>query len=225
MNAPAAAYDLWGLAVANAAFFTCFAACCFRPLTRGDWPLLAAFALFVSMHFVERYGAPFSLHVLCAWLPSLAAVVDRSPHAAAHLWPLLSGETMQPHANLVYATSHALVLAGFAVLALASRALDGARRAGGLAVAGPYRWLRHPQIAALGLVTVGLLLQWPTLPTVALLGLLAAMGWRVAQADEESLHLQFGLTYAEYAGRTPAFVPDPRQLRLPATRRGCADRA
>jgi protein-S-isoprenylcysteine O-methyltransferase Ste14 len=200
MSAVEGDYGLWALVLANVLCFTGFATLLLKPVTRADWGIIGAFAVFVCAHFAERYGWPLSQFVLAGWLP-----LSPTSHDTGHVWPLVFGTA--PHANPLHVAGYGFILGGYALLATASHTLHHAQRAGRLATDGVYARLRHPQMTALGLVMIGFVLQWPTAPTVALLPLLIAVAVRAAQADDETLRLQYGLAYAEYASATPAWVP------------------
>src|SRR3546814_13855002 len=64
--------------------------------------------------------------------------------------------------------SYLFIAGGMWVIVAAWRVLWAAARAGTLATAGPYAWVRHPQYAGFLAVMVGFLLQWPTLPTLVM---------------------------------------------------------
>ncbi len=53
----------------------------------------------------------------------------------------------------------------------------------------------------------GFLLQWPTLLTLLMFPVLLIMYARLAVAEESAMQQQFGTAYAQYAARTPRFIP------------------
>ena len=53
----------------------------------------------------------------------------------------------------------------------------------------------------------GFLLQWPTIPTLAMFPILVTMYVRLAYREEREVLAEFGSAYAQYAQQTPAFVP------------------
>jgi protein-S-isoprenylcysteine O-methyltransferase Ste14 len=73
--------------------------------------------------------------------------------------------------------------------------------------------MRHPQYFGLILVVVALIVQWPTIPTLAMAPLLVFMYVRQARREDRELEARFGREFAAYAARVPAFVP-----RLPVLR-------
>jgi len=160
-----------------------------RPATRIEAGLAAAFALLMFVQAAAGGGVTpdvSAFGVAPAWLLPFM----RLPTQA---WSPLAGAC--------------LVIVGCALTAFAIHALRNAQRAGTLATQGPYAYLRHPQGAALACVSLGLLLPWPSLAACVLVIACVVLVVRAARVDEETLHLQFGLVYAEYVNRVPAWVP------------------
>ena len=71
------------------------------------------------------------------------------------------------------------------------------------------------------LVMIGLLRQWPTIPTLALFPVLVVVYQRLAAAEERKV-AHFGRALREYAAATLAFVP---RHRLRSTVAGGTDMA
>jgi protein-S-isoprenylcysteine O-methyltransferase Ste14 len=73
---------------------------------------------------------------------------------------------------------------------------------------GPYRWLRHPNYAGLGLIALGtaLMLRSPAAAATALVLWLPAMLLRMRD-EERKLHRRLGAAYSEYARRSWRLLP------------------
>lgn len=71
---------------------------------------------------------------------------------------------------------------------------------------GPYRYMRHPVITSFFGIATGLFLINPALTTLAAL-LYTIWDFRRAAKQEEDLLSQILPGYAEYANRTPRFLP------------------
>lgn len=56
------------------------------------------------------------------------------------------------------------------------------------------------------LIMIGLLLHWPTLPTLAMLPVLVVLYWRLAVEEERETAARFGPAWAGYRRATPAFL-------------------
>jgi protein-S-isoprenylcysteine O-methyltransferase Ste14 len=54
---------------------------------------------------------------------------------------------------------------------------------------------------------IGFLLQWPTLPTLAIFPILVFVYRRLANAEEREIRARFGEAWDAYASRTPRFIP------------------
>ena len=81
------------------------------------------------------------------------------------------------------------------------------RGQGALVTNGLYAWVRHPQYSGLFLITIGLLIQWPTIVTVLTWPILLLMYVRLARREEVDMERLFGDAYLAYADRVPRFVP------------------
>ena len=101
--------------------------------------------------------------------------------------------------------SNGLMLGGLVLMGVGWRRIYRAR--GALVTDGPYARVRHPQYAGLSLVTVGMLVQWPTIVTLATWPLLLLVYWRLARREEREAEDRFGDAYRAYRARVPMFAP------------------
>lgn len=208
MKPDSSAYGLWSLVIANSLFFIAFAFSFYRPRTRRDWRSFGLYAAFIVALFTEMYGFPLTIYLLSGWLVQRFPGVDFLSHDAGHLLEVLFGWRGHPHFGPFHLLSQVFIFGGFWLLARAWKVLYEAQRAGRLATEGPYARLRHPQYAAFVLVMFGFLLQWPTLPTLAMFPILVAVYVRLARQEEEEALAAFGDAYRDYQQRTPAFFPN-----------------
>ncbi|MCU0611820.1 MAG: hypothetical protein MUE60_08540, partial [Candidatus Eisenbacteria bacterium] len=89
-------------------------------------------------------------------------------------------------------------------------------RGGGAVTGGLYRWVRHPQYAALGLVGLGLLLLWPRYYLLLAFVTMCFLYYALARAEERLMLGSCGEGYRSYLESTSAFFPgDRRFLRIP----------
>jgi protein-S-isoprenylcysteine O-methyltransferase Ste14 len=72
---------------------------------------------------------------------------------------------------------------------------------------GIYSYVRHPQYGGLFLITVGFLIQWPSLITLVMWPLLIFAYFRLAKREERDLEKQFSEEFIEYRRKVPAFMP------------------
>ena len=111
------------------------------------------------------------------------------------------------HMSPLHIVSNVLILGGLILLATAWKLLYNAQSNGVIAVSGPYARIRHPQYAAFMAIMIGFLIQWPTLPTLAMFPILLWLYVRLARREEQTALAQFGEMYACYAENTPRFFP------------------
>src|SRR6266566_1614181 len=178
----------------------------------GLWPLVVVNTVLFAL-FTEMYGAPLTVYLLGSWLGSRFPAL-RATHAGGHLWNDLIGWKYDPHLSPFHLASYVLIGAGFWLIAAAWRVLHEAAQAGRLASTGPYGHVRHPQYGGLLLIMTGFLVQWPTIPTLAMFPVLVIVYLRLARSEEREVAGRLGDTWAAYAARTPAFIP--AALRHPA---------
>lgn len=201
------AYGLWSLVFINSVVFLGFAFSFTRPRTGRDWRTFGTFAAFIVALFTEMYGFPLTIYLLSGWLGQRFPQIALLSHDGGHLWHTLFGLQGDPHFDLLHIASNLVILAGFIVLANAWRVLYKAQTTHTLAVSGPYATVRHPQYGGFVLIMLGFLLQWPTIPTLAMLPVLIWIYARLARREEADMIVEFGELYRSYARRTPAFLP------------------
>jgi protein-S-isoprenylcysteine O-methyltransferase Ste14 len=207
MSAPGNGYGLWSLVLVNSAIFIGFAYSFFKPLNLRDWRSFGAYSAFIVALFAEMYGFPLTIYLLSGWLGSRFPGVELFGHEAGHLWWLLTGQRGDPHFGPLHLLSFVFIFAGFTLLSKAWHVLYHAQRRHQLAVAGPYRLVRHPQYIGFVAIMLGFLLQWPTLLTLAMFPVLVLMYVRLAIAEERDSERAFGQAWQAYAAVTPRFIP------------------
>ena len=201
------AYGLWSAVIINSLIFILFAFSFTRPKTSRDWRSLGAFSAFIVALFTEMYGFPLTIYLLSGWLGNSYPGLDLFSHNAGHLWQTLLGWKGDPHTSLLHEASYLIILGGFIVIGSAWWVLYRAQRRHGLAVRGPYAYVRHPQYVGFVIVMLGFLLQWPTLITLMMFPVLVTMYLRLARREEREVMVEFGAEYARYTEVTPAFIP------------------
>jgi methanethiol S-methyltransferase len=156
-------YGFWSLVVVNAAIFVLLVLSWLTPVRRREWRSFGVFTAFVVALFTEMYGFPLTIYVLTAVLGSRYPALNPFSHASGHLWiTFLGGGAWMSAA--IHLVSNGLMLAGLVLMAAGWRRIHRAR--GALVTDGIYGWVRHPQYAGLFVITVGMLVQWPTIITL-----------------------------------------------------------
>jgi len=199
-------YGNWRDALIVSGVFLAFVLGFAWPRGGGEWRNAGVYSAFLISLFVEMFGIPLSIFVLAPLLDLRALDFGMNE---SHLWayfleragvmPLASG------VHLVMTVSMALIAAGLALVAVGWAQVFGARHE--LRTSGIYRFLRHPQYLGFIVVIIGLIVQWPTIPTLLMAPVLVVMYVRQARREDEDLQARFGDAFTAYASCVPAFVP------------------
>lgn len=78
---------------------------------------------------------------------------------------------------------------------------------GSLVTSGVYHFIRHPQYTGLMLMSIGMMLDWATLPMLVLFPIMIIMYVRLAKREEQDMLAEFGDGYRIYIKRTKRFIP------------------
>ena len=202
-------YGMWALVAIDSAVFILFAVSFFHPSGGRDWRALGGFSAFVVALFAEMYGYPLTIYLLSGVLGDKLGL----SHDAGHLWADLIGWSGDPHLSPFHLASWLLIGGGFWLIAAAWSRLHAAAKTGQLATDGPYARVRHPQYAGFIAIMVGFLLQWPTLPTLAMFPVLLVVYRRLAIREEREVAKTFGIEWDAYADGMPRFIPTLHRTR------------
>jgi len=197
-------YGFWSLVVVNVAIFVLLALSFLTPVQRREWRSFGVFTAFVVALFTEMYGIPLTIYVLTAVLGSRYPALNPFSHASGHLWITLFGGGAWM-SGVIHLVSNALMGAGLVSMWAGWRKIHQAQ--GALVTDGVYARVRHPQYAGLFLITVGMLVQWPTIITAATWPILLTVYYRLARREEREAEARYGEAYRVYRARVPMFVP------------------
>ena len=198
------AYGMWPAAVISIGIFIFFTLSYLKPKKRWEWRSMGAFSAFTVALFTEMYGFPLTIYILTSTLGSKYPVIDPFSHINGHLWVALSGGSMYAW-GLVMLVSWAVIIGGLVIMGKAWKQIHKAN--GEMVTSRLYRLVRHPQYSGLFLITVGFLIQWPTIITVVMWPILMLMYYRLARREEREMEMKFEAKYTEYKQRVPMFVP------------------
>jgi len=197
-------YGFWSLVVVNTAIFVLLALSYLTPVKRREWRSFGVFTGFVVALFTEMYGFPLTVYILTALLGSRYPALNPFSHASGHLWITVLGGGVWM-STLIHVVSNGLMLGGLLLMAAGWRRIHAAK--GILVTDGVYARIRHPQYSGLFLITVGMLVQWPTFITALTWPLLILVYYRLARREERELEAQFGDAYRRYKTEVPMFIP------------------
>ncbi len=166
-------------------------------------PASVYIAFMLAMAF-EMFGIPMSMYIL-AW-----AFGDKIPEGI--FW----GHTLFQwigHTGMYIGTVLAIIGIVLVVLGwkeVYKRYWSKEEGKGELVTDGIYRFIRHPQYTGFMLITLGMLLDWATLPMLIMCPILGVMYYRLARREEREMEVQFGEAYRQYLRQTSMFLPMPR---------------
>lgn len=72
---------------------------------------------------------------------------------------------------------------------------------------GVYKYIRHPQYTGFLLLSLGMLLEWATLPLIIMFPFMIWLYVRLAKREERDMIAEFGEEYAQYMKQTKRFIP------------------
>jgi protein-S-isoprenylcysteine O-methyltransferase Ste14 len=78
---------------------------------------------------------------------------------------------------------------------------------GSLVKTGIYKYIRHPQYTGLLLLSLGMMIEWATLPLIILYPVMVFMYVRLAKREEKDMLGEFGDEYRKYMKSTKMFIP------------------
>jgi protein-S-isoprenylcysteine O-methyltransferase Ste14 len=197
-------YGLWFMVLFNVILFGAFVIGFLRPKKKYEWRTLGVFAAFIVALFTEMYGFPLTIYVLLSLFGSQVGITDPFEHVSGHLLGTLFGAP--EWVKLVICQLGGFVmLIGLIIMGKGWKKIHRAQ--GELVTDGIYAYVRHPQYSGLFLITIGMLIQWPTIITLVMWPILTYAYYRLALREEREVEEKFGEAYTEYKNMVPAFVP------------------
>ncbi len=198
------AYGMWPAVVFNAAIFIFFILSFLKPKKRWEWRSMRVYSAFVVALFTEMYGFPLSIYLLTSVLGSQYPVTSAFSHINGNLWVAFAGGS-EYVSGLFMLLGGVVMFAGLIIMGIAWKQIHKAN--GELVTSGLYRRVRHPQYFGLLLITIGMLIQWPTIITAAMWPILMLMYYRLARREEREMEARFGERYSAYKQQVPMFRP------------------
>lgn len=198
------AYGMWSVVALNVGIFIFFVFSFLKPKKRWEWRSMGVYSAFVVALFTEMYGFPLSIYALTSVLGSRYPVTNPFSHINGNLLAVLFGGS-EVVSGLFMFLGGAVMFAGLVIM---GRAWKLIHRAGGeLVTEGIYGWVRHPQYLGLLFIIAGMLIQWPTVVTLAMSPVLLGVYYRLARREEKEMEGQFGERYRDYRRVVPMLLP------------------
>ena len=164
---------------------------------RPEWKSSGMVVGFIIALFAEMFGLPLTIYILSSFL-GMSDI-----YGAENLRILLIGRN--PVELIFVVLAFLLILVGFALMAVGWHGIYNSKDK--LVTKGIYCRLRHPQYLGLMMITLGLLVWWPTVLTLVMWPILCAMYCLLAKREEKEMTEKFGAEYSEYRKRVNMFMP------------------
>ncbi len=185
---------LWVVLFAGFLAFTPF----YKKSQRKPASVYFAFVLALAL---EMFGVPLSMYVLAFafgfYMPD-GVLWGHTLNQYIGLW----GTNI---AAVMYVTAAVLIILGWRDIYRFYWSKRGQEAK--LVTQGIYRYIRHPQYTGFLMITLGMLVEWATVPLLVMWPILVVLYYRLARREEADMEAEFGAEYRDYRGRTSMFLP------------------
>ncbi|MEX2565036.1 MAG: isoprenylcysteine carboxylmethyltransferase family protein [Cyclobacteriaceae bacterium] len=201
------AYGLWTVVLFNILIVLFLLFSFVQPKKMFEWRSMGIFIGFIVALFTEMYGIPLTIYFLTGWLGTSYPALDPFSHSSGHLVLVFLGLSKSTVAmSILHLVTNGIIFYGFYIIYKGWKLIHDAKE-DELVTGGVYSHIRHPQYVGMWLITVGFLIQWPTLITIAMWPILMIVYYRLSMREERTLAEKFGQQFQDYKSRVPAFVP------------------
>ncbi|MGE0823495.1 MAG: isoprenylcysteine carboxylmethyltransferase family protein [Candidatus Binatia bacterium] len=196
------AYGNWGIVI-TMVVLSLFFIVRFIPLhTKMGKRSGGALIAFVVALFAEMYGFPLTIYLFAHFL-GVRIPLD---HISGHLLgDLITWLGLGNGWFIVMLVSNVLLILGIWLISAGWQLVYDAE--GRLVTHGVYQYMRHPQYTGIFIITLGFMIQWPTLATLLLWPFVIAMYVKLAKKEEQDVLRTYPEEYRAYMARTPMFFP------------------
>lgn len=201
------AYGMWTAVAFNILLIVFFVMSYIVPKKNVEWRSMGAFIGFIVALFTEMYGFPLTIYLISSWMGQSYPVLNPFTHNHGHLLLVFLGLADSSLAmTILHIVSNGIMLFGFYVIYQGWMLIFNSKGQK-LVTEGVYSYVRHPQYSGLFLVTIGLLIQWPSFTSLIMWPILMFAYYRLAMREEKDVEKIFGKQYEEYRKKVPAFIP------------------
>jgi len=194
-------YGYWYLVALNVILFGLFIL--FIPFKKRQQRLPTSIYLaFIVALYTEMYGFPLTIYIF-AWF---LGYQNPLTHTSGHILAPIIGEDI--FFTFIHPISNIMIYAGILLVVLGWRQIYSARQE--LVTTGLYAYVRHPQYLGFLTLTLGMMVQWATIPTLLMWPILFALYYRLAKQEEKEMEVKFGEKYREYKSKVSMFLPLPK---------------
>jgi len=196
-------YGLWKIVIVNIMWVLLFIISFVQPKKKREWRSMGVISAFFVALFTEMYGLPLTIYFITSVLGYKLPVLNPLAHESGHL--LASFGVGVDKAIIVCQLGSLIFGLGMLIIGMGWWQIH--RSNGDLVTDGIYSYIRHPQYLGIFLLTVGMMIQWPTISTLVMWPILIYSYYRLAKKEERDVLNEFGQEYKEYRKNTPAFFP------------------
>ena len=193
-------YGQWGFVLIILTVFIWFIFSFLKPKKKIEWRNSGIFGAFLIALYAEMYGFPLTIYVLS----SVFGIDIPFTHIGGHLWASLLG-LGETGAMVEMMIGYFIIIIGGILVVAGWKKIYHAKDK--LATGGIYKYMRHPQYTGIILITIGMLVHWPTLITLLMEPILILAYYSLAKKEEKEMERKFGEAYQEYKSRVPMFLP------------------
>jgi protein-S-isoprenylcysteine O-methyltransferase Ste14 len=193
-------YGNWGFVFLNSLFFGLFIL--FTKFRRkvARLPSSVYLAFIVALYF-EMYGFPLTMYIF-SWLFGY-----RDVYTLTYLLVGLVGENSFAliFHLFILPLSSAIMIVGMLLIIFGWKSIHKSKNQ--LLASGIYGYIRHPQYLGFLLLTLGMNIQWITIPTLLLWPAIVVLYYRLAKEEDKKMEEKFGEEYRKYSRSVPMFIP------------------